>query len=102
MRKRGSGQSRKLLIASIGVASMTYVATTSLVTSCGGSTAASSQKDSGKGSDAAGGADAIDDFPVANLAVMPDAPNDSLQIDDFPVANLAVMPDSGMPDVVGG
>ena len=81
MRKQG-GQSRKLLIASLGVASMTYVATTSLVAACGGSTASSgSDKDSGKTSDSASGHDAIDDFPVANLAVAPDA---------------------GMPDVGGG
>jgi hypothetical protein len=49
----------------------------------------------------------MDDFPVANLAVMPDSsgmsdsPSDSLQIDDFPVANLAAMPDAGF-DSAGG
>ncbi len=92
-------KSRKLLVASLGVATMTYVATTTLLPACSSSSSGSGTVDSGHASDA------IDDFPVANLAVMPDtgmsedAPTDSLQIDDFPVANLAVVPDAGMSDV---
>ena len=90
---------RKLLVASIGVATMTYVATTSLVTSCSSS--------STQGKIDSGTSDAVDDYPVANLAVMPDSsgmqdsPSDTLQVDDFPVANLAVIPDAGF-DSAGG
>jgi hypothetical protein len=49
----------------------------------------------------------MDDFPVANLAVIPDSsgmqdsPSDTMQVDDFPVANLAVIPDAGF-DSAGG
>jgi hypothetical protein len=80
---------RKLLVASIGVATMTYVASTTFVAACGGSTSPGA-RDSGNAQDA------VEDYPVANLAVIPDArPNDAMQMDDFPVANLAVMPDAG-------
>jgi hypothetical protein len=90
MRRPTPARPRKLLVASIGVATMTYVATTSFVSACGGSTTPG-PSDSGKQQDA------VEDFPVANLAVIPDAhgPNDAMQFDDFPVANLAVMPDAG-------
>ncbi len=93
MRPPARVKPRKLLIASIGVASMTYVATTSLIAACGGSS-------SPGGTDSGKGGDAVEDFPVANL-VAPmdsrapgDSPNDSVQIDDFPVANLVAMPDA--------
>ncbi len=101
------GKPRKLLVASIGVATMTYVATTSLLGAC------SSSGKTGAGDSGAGDgqqvsdAPQMDDFPVANLAVMPDSsgmqdsPNDTLQMDDFPVANLAVVPDAGF-DSAGG
>jgi hypothetical protein len=100
---------RKILIASIGVATLNYVAL-----SCGGKTTGSSfNVDSGDSTGTAdtgsdqflsvgnfvapqppsdATTDAIDDFPVANLvAIPPDA------IDDFPVANLVAPPpmDSG-------
>ena len=68
MRERGGRQSRKLLVASIGVASMTYVATTGSVASCGGRKA-SGTPDSGRASDAA---DVADSFPVGNLACVLD------------------------------
>lgn len=83
---------------------MTYVATTTLLPACGGSTRGSTfgsgADDSGEVNDST----AIDDYPVGNLAApdtgtTEDAASDSLQIDDFPVANLAVMPDAGMSDV---
>lgn len=97
---------RKLLVASIGVATMTYVATTSLLGACG-SSGKTSGGDSGAGDGQVSDAPQMDDFPVANLAVMPDSsgmqdsPNDTLQMDDFPVANLAVGPDAGF-DSAGG
>jgi hypothetical protein len=101
---------RKVLIASIGVATLNYVAV-----SCGGNTSLGSSFDSGGSTDTGtlldtgidqfqvvgnfapppppsdATADAIDDFAVDNLlASPPDA------IDEFPVANLVVPPmDSG-------
>ena len=101
---------RKLLVASIGVATMTYVATTSLLGACG-----SSGKTGGSGGDSGNTGDGqmsdspmVEEGPVANLAVMPDSsgmqpdsPSDVMQVDDFPVANLAAMPDAGF-DSAGG
>ncbi len=104
MHRPASAKSRKLLVASLGVASMTYVATTTLLPACGGSTRASTFGDGLDASGAVNDSTAMDDYPVGNLAApdtgpTEDAPSDSLQIDDFPVANLAVMPDAGMSDV---
>jgi len=94
-------KSRKLLVASLGVATMTYVATTTLLPACGGTTKGSAfgAGDSGESSDVT----VMDESPVGNLMgpqidAPDDTPTDSLQIDDFPVANLAVMPDAGMPE----
>jgi hypothetical protein len=80
---------RKLLVASLGVATMTYVGV-----QCGGSTTT----DKGTKADAkteAASNDALDDFPVANLVAPPDV-NVADVLDDFPVANLAPPPDAGM------
>jgi len=99
-------QSRKILVASIGVATMSYVI------ACGG-TETSSGGDSGTDGATAdrtttdapvgnlgvmpeAGTDTIDETPVANLVALPDAPNDTM--DEFPVANLVVAPDSGSGD----
>jgi hypothetical protein len=72
---------RKILIASIGVATLNYVAV-----SCGGTSS------TGSGMDAATrDTSSIDDVPVANLVAVP---HDA--IDDFPVANLVAVP----PDVI--
>jgi hypothetical protein len=67
--RRPPVESRKLLVASIGVASMTYVATTTLLPACGNTTAASTFPggDSSSG-DTGSRLDAIDDFPVGNFA----------------------------------
>jgi hypothetical protein len=77
---------RKLLIASIGVATMSYVAT-----ACSSSSSTGPAADAGKG-------DVVDDFPVANLAQFPDSQMRDTSapdvMDDFPVANLVVMPDA--------
>jgi hypothetical protein len=74
---------RKILIASIGVATLNYVAV-----SCGGSSSTGSGGDAAMGDT---GSDRVDDVPVANLvAIPPDA------IDEFPVANLVAVP----PDVI--
>jgi hypothetical protein len=106
---------RKLLVASIGVATLNYVGL-----QCGGSTTTSNETEAGSdavsefpvgnlapaphdapsGADAVSGhadaRDAIDDFPVANLvAFPPDA------IDDFPVANLVAFPEAGAHDTGG-
>jgi hypothetical protein len=89
-------KARKLLVASLGVATMTYVGV-----QCGGSTDDSS--DGGvvqPGADAKKdgvSADAVDDFPVANLVAPPvDAANDKEDVadaqDDLPVANLVPPP----------
>jgi hypothetical protein len=84
---------RKLLVASFGVATMSYVA------SCG-STTTTATGDGGAQDGPAQDAlaqdgkqpDVIDDFPVANLV----APDTGFQdtIDDFPVANLVAQPDA--------
>jgi hypothetical protein len=80
---------RKLLIASIGVATMSYVAT-----SCGTTTGP-----------ADGRADVMNDIPVANLVAPPvdvqgqDGQPQDVQHhdtrDDFPVANLVAPPVDG-------
>jgi hypothetical protein len=118
--------SRKLLVASIGVASMTYVATTTILPACGGGNSGSSFGGEAGGLDSAVGnlMGPQLDSPVGNLGA-PDTsvnhwdarpgdsqaadstssdsqPSDALQIDDFPVANLAAMPDAGMEDVGSG
>jgi hypothetical protein len=91
---------RKLLVASIGVATMTYVGV-----NCGGSTTNDGTDQADATPDTS--ADAVDDFPVANLVAPPldgandaqaDAPEDAPAdaIDDFPVANLVPPPDAGM------
>jgi len=79
---------RKLLIASIGVATLNYAGV-----QCGGSTStgpgnADASSSSGVAHDGAAN-DAVEDFPVANLAQFPDV------FDDFPVANLVAFPDAG-------
>jgi hypothetical protein len=100
---------RKVLIASIGVATLNYAGI-----SCGGAETsgnlapppADGAADQGV-ADATHGHDAVDDFPVANLVAMPDviedrpvanlaAPPDV--IDDFPVANLVAPPMDAGPD----
>jgi hypothetical protein len=88
---------RKLLIASIGVATLNYVGV-----HCGGSTqpqqpvgnlAPPGDASSSSGAVHDGGSkDAIEDFPVANLVAFPDA------VDDFPVANLVAAPEAGGKD----
>jgi hypothetical protein len=92
---------RKLLIASIGVATLNYVGI-----QCGGSASPGSGNlvpppDGSSSSSSSGGSsggadahthDAIDDFPVANLVALPDA------VEELPVANLVAFPDSGGPD----
>jgi hypothetical protein len=98
MQRPAPTKSRKLLVASLGVASMTYVATTALLPACGGSTRSSAFGNGGDDSGEVNDSTATDDYPMGNLAIPQDAPSDALQIDDFPVANLAVMPDAGMPD----
>lgn len=82
---------RKLLVASLGVATMTYVGV-----QCGGSTSNGGGEKTDAKSEAT--ADAVDDFPVANLVAPPyDAKDDVADAqDDFPVANLVPPPDSGM------
>jgi hypothetical protein len=80
---------RKILIASIGVATLNYAGI-----SCGGSeTSGNLAPPPADGAadhavaDATHGHDAIEDFPVANLVAMPpDA------FDDMPVANLVAPP----------
>jgi hypothetical protein len=88
---------RKILIASIGVATLNYAGV-----SCGGSEVAPPGPGVDSGADQAAdqaaadqaaadstrGPDVIDDFPVANLVATPDV------IEDRPVANLAVIPDA--------
>jgi hypothetical protein len=84
---------RKILIASIGVATLNYAG----ISCGGGETAGNLAPPPNDGAadravaDSPHGHDAVDDFPVANLvAPPPDA------MDDFPVANLvAPPPDSG-------
>jgi hypothetical protein len=96
---------RKILVASIGVATMHYVI------ACGNSQS-SSNGDGGSGDEGntfdspvgnlgptpdAHTRDTIDDTPVANL-VAADISNDTKStdtIDETPVANLVVSPDSG-------
>lgn len=78
---------RKLLVASLGVATMTYVGV-----QCGGTTTSNEDKADAKIEAAA---DALDDFPVANLVGPPDV-DVADALDDFPVANLAPPPDAGM------
>ena len=79
---------RKVLIASMGVATMTYVI------SCG-SSGTTGHGDGGPDAKA----DARDEFPVGNLAPRDAgptdhaAPTDHATIDEFPVANLVVSPD---------
>jgi hypothetical protein len=99
-------QSRKILVASIGVATMSYVI------ACGGTETGSGGDSGGDGAaadrtvtDAPVGnlaapdvnsdraADTFDDTPVANLVALPDASHDTM--DEFPVANLVAVPDSG-------
>ena len=78
---------RKLLIASIGVATLNYAGV-----HCGGSTTGPGNPDAASSSGVAhdgAASDAVEDFPVANLAQFPDV------IDDFPVANLVAFPDAG-------
>ena len=84
MQRPAPVKSRKLLVASLGVATMTYVATTTLLPACSGSTS-----NSGKAGDSG---------QMGDTAQV----SDSMSIDDFPVANLAVMPDAGMSDVDNG
>jgi hypothetical protein len=83
---------RKLLVASIGVATLNYVGV-----NCGGAT--TTGPGNGDGGPVADspignlvGRDAPEDFPVANLVAFPDA------IDDLPVANLVAFPDAGGKD----
>jgi hypothetical protein len=89
---------RKLLVASIGVATFNYVGV-----SCGNSSTTGNPQGDASYNDIAVGNlaapldaakdathhDAIDDFPVANLVAQPDA------IDDLPVANLVAVPEAG-------
>jgi hypothetical protein len=105
---------RKLLVASVGVATVTYVALTS---SCGSNPTVANL--------VVPPADASEDFPVANLVAPPadgsdqfrdatngadatngdattdakrDAVSDHSVIDDFPVANLVAPPFDGSRD----
>jgi len=77
-RPRGA---RKLLVASIGVATMTYVPV-----SCGASVANLVAIPTDSGTDS-GTSDALD--------ARPDSSRGRDVIDDFPVANLVTRPDSG-------
>jgi hypothetical protein len=94
---------RKILIASIGVATLNYVGVScggditipgrgivfgNLVPPPVGDAAADQQTGDVAPPPETGGHDAIEDGPVANLAVRPDA------IDDVPVANLVAPPDA--------
>jgi hypothetical protein len=81
---------RKILIASIGVATLNYAGI-----SCGGGETTGNLVGPPPPNDGAAdqavadsshGTDAVEDRPVANLAVIPDV------LDDFPVANLVAMP----------
>jgi hypothetical protein len=87
---------RKLLVASIGVATLNYVGV-----HCGGTTTTSPSADGGPVADSpvgnlaardTGSQDAIEDFPVANLVAFPDA------VEELPVANLVAFPDAGGHD----
>jgi hypothetical protein len=76
---------RKILVATIGVATLNYVAV-----SCGGSSSTGSGTDAAMGDT---GSDHIDEVPVANLvAIPPDA------IEEFPVANLVAIPPDALDD----
>lgn len=84
---------RKLLVASIGVATLNYVGV-----HCGGTTTTGGDHSDGGGVvDGPVGnlaaPDVVEDFPVANLVAFPDAVADV--VDDFPVANLVAFPDAG-------
>lgn len=99
---------RKILVASLGVATMTYV-----MASCGGGEVVANlvgpTPESGPPD---GKADTRDEFPVANLVAIPmdapadvtkdavgdtrgDSPRDAFTIDEFPVANLVAIPIDG-------
>lgn len=93
--------SRKILVASLGVASVTYIV------ACGGQ-ATTGGLEGGVQAEATdefpvgnlAGSDAtlrdvVDEHPVGNLGVPIDAagPSDHTTIDEFPVANLVVVPD---------
>jgi hypothetical protein len=113
---RRTRTTKKLLVASIGVATVSYVAL-----SCGGNEVVANlvaqAADTGPG-DAPSDRKPLDEFPVANLVaflpdsaadaagdVAPQGPDDSsadapqdvkldrLTIDEFPVANLVARPD---------
>jgi hypothetical protein len=88
---------RKLLIASIGVATLNYVGVSCGGNETSGNLAPPPPTDASRdvaAHDGPSDSQTIDDFPVANLAAMPDvSPADVL--DDFPVANLVAMPDAG-------
>jgi hypothetical protein len=84
---------RKLLVASIGVATLNYVGV-----QCGGTTTTSANQDAGGDavSDSPIGnlaaRDVVEDFPVANLVALPDV------VEELPVANLVAFPDAGGHD----
>jgi hypothetical protein len=83
--------SRKILIASMGVASMTYAI------ACGGTSTSGDGGPDGTASDTGHPdrhtTDTIDEIPVANLvAHPPDASSDTPTVDEFPVANLVAHP----------
>jgi hypothetical protein len=80
---------RKLLVASIGVATMSYVAY-----SCGNATnPTDAQSDSQADAQSDSQADTqMNDVPVANLALPPDAHAMDSGVDDMPIANLAIPP----------
>ena len=106
--------SRKILVASMGVATMTYIV------ACGGNT--ESTGDGGPAGDGPLDHATIDEFPAGNLVARPDtgAPDDAASdgptdgpgdvevmdvnakdmsvpdtIDEFPIGNLVARPDSG-------
>jgi hypothetical protein len=82
---------RKLLVASIGVATLNYVGV-----HCGGTTSSTQDAGADAVSDSPVGnlaaRDVVEDFPVANLAVLPDV------VEELPVANLVALPDAGGHD----
>ncbi len=74
---------RKLLVASIGVATMSYVVYSCASTANGNDAAADVQRDAVN----------MNDIPVANLVAPPvDAHDDTMQMEDIPVANLVAPP----------